>query len=171
MFTKKSKRNYRMAVWSTVVVCLCILIIYFAWPEKPQENAGSGMNPDYNPSAAASSKSSSSGASIDKYLDDEGDSDDEEKDIQWEDESSSSGKLSEFEENSIIEPQEPYYLVKRVGTEIAVFFCDAKGNMVQLETTEILYEMLGPEDQNLFDQGIRINSQEELSILLQDFEG
>ena len=43
--------------------------------------------------------------------------------------------------------------------------------MVQLETTEILYEMLGPEDQNLFDQGIRINSQEELSILLQDFEG
>ena len=77
MFTKKSKRNYRMAVWSAVVVCLCILIIYFAWPEKPQENAGSGMNPDYNPSAAASSKSSSSGASIDKYLDDESDSDDE----------------------------------------------------------------------------------------------
>ena len=162
MFTKKSKRNYRMAVWSAVVVCLCILIIYFAWPEKPQENAGSGMNPDYNPSAAASSKSSSSGASIDKYLDDESDSDDV---------AESSGNLSEIEENSIIEPQEPYYLVKRVGTEIAVFFCDAKGNMVQLETTEILYEMLGPEDQNLFDQGIRINSQEELSILLQDFEG
>lgn len=162
MFTKKSKRNYRMAVWTAVVVCLCILIIYFAWPENPQENAGSGMNPDYNPSAAASSKSSSSGASIDEYLDDESDSDDV---------AESSGNLSEIEENSIIEPQEPYYLVKRVGTEIAVFFCDAKGNMVQLETTEILYEMLGPEDQNLFDQGIRINSQEELSILLQDFEG
>ena len=63
-----------------------------------------------------------------------------------------------------------YYLVKRAGTEIVVFFCDISGNMVQLETTEILYDLLGPEDQKLLDRGIRADSQEELSALLQDFE-
>jgi hypothetical protein len=31
--------------------------------------------------------------------------------------------------------------------------------------------MLGPEDQKLFDIGIRVDTQEELGVLLQDFEG
>ena len=42
--------------------------------------------------------------------------------------------------------------------------------MVQLETTEILYDLLGTEDQKLFDEGIPVKNQEELSALLQDFE-
>lgn len=157
MFAKKTKRNYRIAVWSAVVVCLCILIVYFAWPQTPEEPAGSGMNPDYNPSAAASSENHSPVTVIEEYLD--------------ETETDENLPETEKEEKSISEPQNPYYLVKRAGTEIAVFFCDTNGNMVQLETTEILYEMLGPEDQKLFDQGVKIESQEELSVLLQDFEG
>ena len=60
--------------------------------------------------------------------------------------------------------------MKRAGEQVAVFFCEGDGNMVQLETTEIIYEMLGPEDQELFEEGIRVKNQEELSVLLQDLK-
>lgn len=163
MFTRKSRRNYRIAVWSAVVVCLCILIIYFAWPENPEEPDPFAQNPDYEPSSSANTDEISAVDSVDKYL---------EEDDEYE---SSDETVSENDENSevtvINESASPYYLVKRVGNEVVVFFCDSNGNMVMLETTEILYEMLGPEDQKLFDQGIQIDSQEKLSVLLQDFEG
>ncbi len=174
MFTKRSKRNYRIAVWTAVVICLCILILYFAWPEKPAESKVPALNPDYDPSVAASSKEEKGLSTIEEYLaDDEWDEKEEFTDDETAEDgiAQKDGNLSEKEENSITEPQSPYYLVKRAGNEIAVFFCDSRGNMVQLETTEILYEMLGPDDQLLFDQGIKISSQEELSVLLQDFEG
>ncbi len=164
MFTKKAKRNYQTAVWTLVVICLCILIIYFAWPNQPVEKEAVYQNPDYVPSSETSAESKQN-IQIEDF-----DEEDEEDDGSDRDDETDEN-LSENEENSINDRQDPYYLVKRAGNEIAVFFCDAHGNMVQLETTEILYEMLGPDDQMLFDQGIRINSQEELSVLLQDFEG
>jgi len=163
MFTKRSKRNYRIAVWTAVLICLCILILYFAWPQTPEEGTEVKQNPDYNPAAAANTDKNP-----DVLYDDEDEPEDSNKD---DSDSTADSNMSENEDNSINDTQNPYYLVKRAGNEIAVFFCDARGNMVQLETTEILYEMLGPEDQLLFDQGIKIRSQEELSVLLQDFEG
>ena len=44
------------------------------------------------------------------------------------------------------------------------------GSMIELEHTSIVYEVLGIEDQKPFDAGWRISSQEELAVLLQDFE-
>ena len=41
---------------------------------------------------------------------------------------------------------------------------------MELETTEIVYELLSTADQKLFDEGCRVESQEELAVLLQDFE-
>jgi len=163
MFTKKNRRNYQTAVWTLVVICLCVLIVYFAWPSQPAEKENIYQNPDYDPSSetSASAKHNVPTIDFDSNNDDANNEPEEETDE----------NLSEKDENSIILRSDPYYLVKRTGNEIAVFFCDANGNMVQLETTEILYEMLGPDDQILFDQGIRLNSQEELSVLLQDFEG
>lgn len=148
MFARKTKKNYAILFWAAAVLCLCVLIIYFAWPEDP-------AYPSKQDDAQKISKTEKDMAVVNKYLqeDDEADGEDEDKD------------------DGIIPHQTPYYLVKRAGDAIVVFFCDENGNMVQLEKTEILYEMLGPDDQELFDQGVRIESQEELSTLLQDFEG
>lgn len=158
MFTRRARRNYRTAVFSAVIICLCILIVVLAWPESPQEkiSESGGLNPDFNPEESP------------QYEDDVKDSN---AGILLEPEPDSEENLSEKEENSMNPVGRSYYLVKRAGTQIAVFFCDINGNMVQLETTDILYEMLGPEDQKLFDQGIQLNNQEELGTLIQDFEG
>ena len=156
MFTRRARRNYRTAVFSAVIVCLCILILALAWPESPTENTdnqSAGMNPDYQPEDIP-----------EEFSEDVKDSN---AGILLEPEEN----LSENEENSMNPDNTSYYLVKRTGEQIAVFFCDSRGNMVQLETTDILYEMLGPNDQKLFDQGIQVKNQEELGTLLQDFEG
>ena len=156
MFTRRARRNYRTAVFSAVIVCLCLLILVLAWPESPAESSvdqPAGMNPDYHPEELP-----------EEYEEDVKDSN---AGILLEPEEN----VSENEENSMNPDNASYYLVKRTGEQIAVFFCDSNGNMVQLETTDILYEMLGPNDQKLFDQGIQVKNQEELGTLLQDFEG
>ena len=85
-------------------------------------------------------------------------SDDEEKD------------QSAGEKNIISEKGASYYLVKSVDGRIKVFFVNEEGEKVELETTEIVYELLSTSDQKLFDEGVTLNSQEELAVLLQDFE-
>lgn len=150
MFARKTKKNYAILFWAAAVLCLCVLIIYFAWPEDP-------AYPSKQDDAQKISQNEKDMTVVNKYLQ-EGDG----ADYDYEDEN---------EDDGIIPHQTPYYLVKRAGDAIVVFFCDENGNMVQLERTEILYEMLGPDDQELFDQGVQIESQEELSTLLQDFEG
>ncbi|MBQ8562283.1 MAG: hypothetical protein IJ443_00120 [Firmicutes bacterium] len=192
MFTRKAKRNYRIVIFSAVIVCLCILIVALVWPETPVETtqADAGINPSYN----------SPGAEEDILMGNPDDADGEKPEV-GEDFLPGSGmspgtedgqdgytennggptanhgetggtgeNQAEKEENNMNQSEQSYYLVKRAGEQIVVYFCDSNGNMVQLETTDIIYEMLGPEDQKLFDQGIQAARQEELSILLQDFE-
>lgn len=64
-----------------------------------------------------------------------------------------------------------YYIVKKQGETISVFFITEDGAQLKLEDTEIVYDLLTPEDQEKFDKGIVIEEQEDLSLLLQDFEG
>ena len=64
-----------------------------------------------------------------------------------------------------------YYIVKKQGETISVFFITEDGTQLKLEDTEIVYDLLTPEDQEKFDKGIVIEEQEDLSLLLQDFEG
>ena len=63
-----------------------------------------------------------------------------------------------------------YYLVRKDGTEISLFFVNNNGKEIKLEDTEIEYEFLMPEDQAAFEKGVKVESQEELAALLQDFE-
>ena len=68
------------------------------------------------------------------------------------------------------DPQASYYLVKHADGKIKVFFVSGDGSVIELEDTRIIYEVLGTEDQEHFDAGWRIDSQEDLAVLLQDFE-
>ena len=74
------------------------------------------------------------------------------------------------EKNIISEKDSSYYLVKSVDGKVKVFFVNESGEPLELETTEIVYDLLSTADQKLFDEGCKVESQEELAVLLQDFE-
>ena len=86
-----------------------------------------------------------------------------------------------IEETPVMNPQkqeestptsnQTYYIVKKYGDVISVFFITEDGTQVKLEDTEIVYEVLPPEDQANFAKGIVVEEQEDLNTLLQDFEG
>ena len=145
MFATKKRKNYMKFIYSAIVVVLCLLIIAIAWPtEAETEPVNKQSSTDMGRIAEPDTDSESS--------------DDEEKD------------QSAGEKNIISEKVASYYLVKSVDGRIKVFFVNEEGEKVELETTEIVYELLSTSDQKLFDEGVTLNSQEELAVLLQDFE-
>lgn len=145
MFATKKRKNYMTFIYSAIVVVLCLLIIAIAWPtEAETEPVNKQSSTDMGRIAEPDTDSESS--------------DDEEKD------------QSAGEKNIISEKVASYYLVKSVDGRIKVFFVNEEGEKVELETTEIVYELLSTSDQKLFDEGVTLNSQEELAVLLQDFE-
>ena len=145
MFATKKRKNYMTFIYSAIIVVLCLLIIAIAWPtEAETEPVNKQSSNDMGRIAEPDTDSESS--------------DDEEKD------------QSAGEKNIISEKGASYYLVKSVDGRIKVFFVNEEGEKVELETTEIVYELLSTSDQKLFDEGVTLNSQEELAVLLQDFE-
>lgn len=159
MFTR-NKKNYRTFIYSAIVVTLCLLVIALAWPQKTEPDQPYGQQ-----DAIVTNEDSATEGEQDADKTAETDENTTDKE---EEESASGNNLNE--ETNMSGSSESYYLVKRAGDQIVVYFCDGSGEMVPLETTQILYEVLGPEDQKLFDEGIKVNSQEELGVLLQDFE-
>lgn len=150
MFTR-NKRDYRTFIFSAVIVTLILLVIALAWPVSEEDAAAIDGQKQSLPAGKENAVEKTDPASEEN------------------------GTKNIAENHSIEDPdmhvQNPsYYLVKRAGEQIAVFFCEGDGSMVQLETTEILYDLLGPDDQKLFEEGIPVKNQEELSALLQDFE-
>ena len=145
MFATKKRKNYMTFIYSAIVVVLCLLIIAIAWPtEAETEPVNKQSSTDMGRIAEPDTDSESS--------------DDEEK------------GQSAGEKNIISEKGASYYLVKSVDGRIKVFFVNEEGEKVELETTEIVYELLSTSDQKMFDEGVTLNSQEELAVLLQDFE-
>ena len=163
MFTR-NKKNYRTFLYSAIVVTLCLLVIALAWPVKEVNDDPSGEQ-----DAIVTNENSQTEDGDSEEVPAETDTSDPSGTDQHGENSSTSGNHGS-EETNISENGESYYLVKRAGEQIIVYFCDGSGETVPLETTQILYEVLGPEDQKLFDEGIKVNSQEELGVLLQDFE-
>ena len=166
MFTTKAKRSYRTAIMSVVIVLLCILIFIVAWPEKPVEQTpeADSQSGQSNVQPPQSSQTGQLEGPADPVLSGNVESVDPENDDM-------TGKDEDFaEKENMNQEDSSYYLVKRAGSQIVVYFCGSDGSLVQLETTDILYDMMGPEDQMQFDAGIRVDSQEQLSVLLQDFE-
>ncbi len=172
MFTQRRK-NYRIFIYTAIIITLCLLIAAIAWPKAPDDGGTT------EPGIEANADTSGENEPADKSLHDP------EEDLQpdvdsladydhYDDDSYDEEKEEDnfpiAKNDNISGENQSYYLVKRAGDAIKVFFVDRSGNEVELETTDILYDMLGYEDQALFDQGYRVSSQEELGVLLQDFE-
>lgn len=159
MFTRR-KRSYRAFVYSALVITLCALTAVLLWPkDAPEEDISVGAQSGISGGGAEGdgtrdkeqSGISDVGSKIDDMLEKE--------------------TPDENGDAPVVDGEnETYYLLKKQGDGIAVFFCDGEGSEIRLETTDILYELLPPEDQQAFDEGIKADTQEELSALLQDFE-
>ena len=63
-----------------------------------------------------------------------------------------------------------YYLVKYDKDRISVYFSDQTGRITELEETTIVYETLSEEDQKRFEDGIKLDSRNDLNRLLMDYE-
>lgn len=144
MFSKQ-RRNYRIFIYVALVVALCVLIVLLFWPKEP-----------------------------DAYIyEDKGNENTNLKEEQayHYDEDSEEEKKEETEDDFVVNKAlETYYLVKNDGDSVKVFFSDKYGDLIELESTDIIYELLPVEDQSRFDEGIKVQTQEELSSLLMNYE-
>lgn len=171
MFTRKRK-DYRTFIFTSVILALCLLIILIAWPTDPEaasvENTGEKANSELISEENQSPDSDGErGETYDEeYTEDGGEKYEEDE----EDEADEEDNFPAEEKDGISGGAESYYLVKKAGEAIKVFFVDHSGNELELETTSIMYDMLSYDDQRLFDEGYKVKSQEELAVLLQDFE-
>lgn len=171
MFTRKRK-DYRTFIFTGIILALCLLIIVIAWPTDPEQaskdDAGKNVNSGL---LSAENKGSGSDEEYGEYHDEE-DSEKNEEDEEYDedDDAYEEDNFPPEEKDDISGNSESYYLVKKAGDAIKVFFVDHSGNELELETTNILYDMLSYDDQSLFDEGYKVKSQEELAVLLQDFE-
>lgn len=143
MFETKKRKNYMTFIYSSIIVVLCLLIAAIAWPAEPAAEQVNKESPADNDM-------------VDKI---------DASDFEPIDEEPSSD-----EKNNILNEGATYYLVKSVDGRIKVFFVNEGGEPLELETTDIVYELLSTADQKLFDEGCKVESQEELAVLLQDFE-
>ena len=159
---QRKKKNYRTFIYSAIIVVLCLLIIVIAWPAdtaaqedmtQPDSTLQTELQKDF---------SANEGTEVDADYEVSSDENTENND--------STDNTENVDNTGITDAADSYYLVKRQDGQIKVFFVDESGNNIELETTEIIYEVLGTEDQKLFDEGIAVKNQEELAVLLQDFE-
>lgn len=63
-----------------------------------------------------------------------------------------------------------YYLVKYDNHVIRIYFVDQAGKQTELEESTIVYETLAAEDQKRFEEGIKLDSRDDLNKLLMDYE-
>ena len=151
MFTTKKRKNYMTFIYSAIIVVLCLLIVAIAWPADPAET----LNPSDPVNASKQTEQTEP-------------TEPKEPSEPVNPPETSSEQINE--KDNISEDSSTYYLVKSVDGQIKVFFVNKDGEPLELETTQIIYELLSTADQKLFDEGCRVESQEELAVLLQDFE-
>ena len=151
MFTTKKRKNYMTFIYSAIIVVLCLLIVAIAWPVDPAET----LNPSDPVNASKQTEPTEP-------------TEPKEPTEPVNPPETSSEQINE--KDNISEDSSTYYLVKSVDGQIKVFFVNKDGEPLELETTQIIYELLSTADQKLFDEGCRVESQEELAVLLQDFE-
>ena len=158
MFIEQKKRNkYRTFIYAAIIVILCLLIVVIAWPAETDEISTAQNNANIDPFGENSS-----------YFENNNSLNEEDVVVDYNDEEEDDDDGDE--NNDMMVSSDTYYVVKRKGSQIIVFFVDQQGNEIELEPTEIIYNMLGVDDQRLFDEGFVVRNQEELASLLQDFE-
>lgn len=163
MFTRQ-KKNYRIFIYAALIITLCILVVALMWPKTAEPDAVDQANAQTD----AEDENSIDADNKDRETDV---SDNNVSGSNEEDEPDEQRENEDTHDKSVVgEKQDTYYVVKRNGDKISVFFSDENGEEIELETTDIIYELLTPEDQKNFDEGIKAESQEQLSSILQDFE-
>ncbi|HIU27075.1 MAG TPA: hypothetical protein IAD16_01680 [Candidatus Fimisoma avicola] len=157
MFTRQ-KKNYRIFVYTALVITLCLLVAALFWPKDstPQDDA----------QVNAQTETGQEGQEQQEQIQDSGSDDGGSAAEQ----TGGSGDGDVRENDDISSGLHSYYVVRKDGSNVSVFFVDEKGNQVKLEDTDIVYDVLTPDDQKSFDEGITVADQEELAALLQDFE-
>ncbi len=73
-------------------------------------------------------------------------------------------------QGAVQKPIKPEYLVVEEDQYIKVYFTDENGVKNLIRTTDISFDLLGAEDQELFRSGVRLENEDQLMELLQDFE-
>ena len=151
MFATKKRKNYMTFIYSAIIVVLCLLIVAIAWPAAPADptEPSDPVNASKQTEQTEPTEPKESSEPVNPP-------------------ETSSEQINE--KDNISEDSSTYYLVKSVDGQIKVFFVNKDGDHLELETTEIVYELLSTADQKLFDEGCRVESQEELAVLLQEFE-
>ena len=159
---QRKKKNYRTFIYSAIIVVLCLLIIVIAWPADTAAQEDTPQPDSTLQTELQKDFSVNEDTEVDADYEVSSDENTENND--------STDNTENVDNTGITDAADSYYLVKRQDGQIKVFFVDESGNNIELETTEIIYEVLGTEDQKLFDEGIAVKNQEELAVLLQDFE-
>lgn len=81
------------------------------------------------------------------------------------------GEIKNPQTQQVIEDSKSeYYLVKSFDGIVKIYHYDCTGKEEMLKETDISFELLSKEDQELFKQGIIIKNEEELQSLMEDFE-
>jgi len=73
-------------------------------------------------------------------------------------------------QGAVQKPIKPEYFVVEEDQYIKVYFTDENGVKNLIRTTDISFDLLGAEDQELFRNGVRLENEDQLMELLQDFE-
>lgn len=75
------------------------------------------------------------------------------------------------EEGSVpaTETAKGYYLVKAVDDTVKVFWIDESGEHLHRETT-IAYSLLSSEDQEMLDEGVKLENDDELAAFLENYD-
>lgn len=84
---------------------------------------------------------------------------------------SSTDSAMKFSTGSAIEPEKAgTYLITEMNEKIVIYFIDDFGAKQFIQQTDIPYALLSETDQEMFQEGISLNSLTEVFELLQDFE-
>ncbi|MFV0516811.1 MAG: hypothetical protein ACK5MV_05390 [Aminipila sp.] len=150
MFTRKKSIFKRKSFYITLVAIFGVAYLMFALISAPEEAEAENIAADVK-------------KTVTQNVDDQKNSYDDKK---YANEENDENNLNNTQENETCE----YYLVKESDGIIKVYQYDSEGNESLLRTTDILFSMLGKEDQELFSEGVIVKSEDELLELLQDFE-
>lgn len=156
MFSKR-KKNYKVFVVTALIIAICVLIVAILWPTEPSNDNPTNSSIE-NPIDNGTNSLTNKPASKDALIDEPDNATD------------NTNNLNDQESRTPADSQ-TYYMVKKSGQIISVYFITETGEKMKLEDTEILYDLLPLEDQAKFDEGIIVENQEALYSLLQDFEG
>ncbi len=74
------------------------------------------------------------------------------------------------DENTGTETAPESYLIKEVDGVVKVFLCDGEGNEELYLITSIPFELLSESDQKLFEEGVYMETEDDLGNFLENFD-